>query len=143
MVIVQEEHGCEFFFCTDPDATPEEILEAFADRASIEQDFHDVKEVWGAGQQQVRDVWANVGCWHLCLWMHTLVELWAWNKPKPEICDRSHSPWDDAARRPSHADRRRALRGRLLDQQFSSLAGHTRLPQKIQQLIERLKQMAL
>lgn len=29
------------------------ILEAFADRAAIEQDFHDLKEVQGAGQQQV------------------------------------------------------------------------------------------
>ena len=37
-----------------------EILEAFADRATIEQDFHDVKEVWGAGQQQVRNIWTNV-----------------------------------------------------------------------------------
>jgi hypothetical protein len=27
-----------------------EILEAFADRAAIEQDFHDVKEVWETGQ---------------------------------------------------------------------------------------------
>ena len=43
----QEDHGCEFFFSTDPAATPREILEAFADRAAIEQDFHDVKEVWG------------------------------------------------------------------------------------------------
>lgn len=143
VVIVQQEHGCEFFFCTDPDAAPAEILEAFADRASIEQDFHDVKEVWGAGQQQVRDVWANVGCWHLCLWMHTLVELWAWNKPKQEICDRTASPWDDPGRRPSHGDRRRALRGKFLDQQFSSLASHTTVPKKIQQFIERLKQMAL
>ena len=46
VVIVKEEHGCEYFFCTDPNATPREIVEAFADRSSIEQDFHDVKEVW-------------------------------------------------------------------------------------------------
>lgn len=143
VVIVKEAHGCEYFFSTDPNATPAEVLEAFADRATIEQDFHDVKEVWGAGQQQVRDVWANVGCWHLCLWMHTLVELWAWNRPKPQVCDRSGSPWDDPDRRPSHADRRRALRGQLLDRQFLSLAAHRTVPRKIQQFIERLKQMAL
>ena len=40
-----------------------------------EQDFHDIKEVWGAGQQQVRTLWANIGCYHLNLWSHTLVEF--------------------------------------------------------------------
>jgi hypothetical protein len=45
VVIVKEDHGCEFCFCTDPDAVPREIIEAFGDRAAIEQDFHDVKEV--------------------------------------------------------------------------------------------------
>ena len=72
-----------------------EIIETFADRATIEQDFHDVKEVWGAGQQQVRNIWTNVAVYHLNLWMHTLVELWAWNRPHTELCDRSGSPWDD------------------------------------------------
>ena len=41
-----------------------EILEAFADRATIEQDFHDVKEVWGSGQQQVRNIWTNVAVYN-------------------------------------------------------------------------------
>ena len=41
--------------------------------------FHDVKEVHGAGQQQLRHVWANVGAWNLIGWWHTLVELWAWD----------------------------------------------------------------
>ncbi len=40
-------------------------LEAVAARWSIEEHFHDVKEVWGAGQQQVRNVWSNIGCWNL------------------------------------------------------------------------------
>ncbi len=34
--------------------------QAFADQATIEQDFHDEKEVWDAGQQQVRNIWCNV-----------------------------------------------------------------------------------
>ena len=45
--------------CPQPDASVMEILEAFADRATIEQDFHDVKEVWGTGQQQVRKIWTK------------------------------------------------------------------------------------
>ena len=56
------------------------IIEAVSDRSAIEQNFHDVKEVHGAGEQQVRNVWCNVACWNLCLWLHTLVELWSWKR---------------------------------------------------------------
>jgi hypothetical protein len=98
VVIVKEDHGCEFFFCTDPNATPREILEAFGDRAAIEQDFHDVKEVWGAGQQQVRNLWTNVAVFNLNLWVHTLVEGWAWHKPAEELRDRSRPPLRGGAR---------------------------------------------
>ena len=55
MVLVKEERGWTAFFCTDANATVEQILEAVADRAAIEQTFHDVKEVHGTGQQQVRN----------------------------------------------------------------------------------------
>src|SRR5690606_5115747 len=47
VVLVKEDHGSYAFFCTDPQASAQEILEAFAARATIEQDFHDTKEVWG------------------------------------------------------------------------------------------------
>jgi len=40
VVIVKEDQGCAFFFSTQADATPREIVEAFGDRAAIEQDFH-------------------------------------------------------------------------------------------------------
>ena len=49
VVIVKEANGPQFFYCTSLDASVREILEAFADRSMIEQVFHDVKEVWGAG----------------------------------------------------------------------------------------------
>jgi DDE superfamily endonuclease len=110
VVLVREDDGWTAFFCTDATATVQQILEAFADRAAIEQDFHDVKEVHGAGQQQVRHYWANIAVSHLNLWLHTLIELWAWAQPHSQLCDRSQSPWDNPERRPSHADRRNALR---------------------------------
>jgi len=143
VVIVKEEHGCEYFFSTDPDATAREILEAFADRAAIEQDFHDVKEVWGAGQQQVRNVLTNVAVFNLNLWVHTLLECWAWNKPAPQIRDRSDSPWDDPERRPSHADRHKALRRETLRNEYLLLPGWLRRSSRIRQLYERLVQLAL
>ena len=68
----------------------------------------------GLGQQQVRDIWANVGAFHISAWVHTLVELWAWARPQGRLRDRSASPWDDPERRPSHADKRKALRQECL-----------------------------
>ncbi|MEZ6064681.1 MAG: hypothetical protein R3B90_02990 [Planctomycetaceae bacterium] len=58
--------------------------------------FHDVKEVWGSGQQQVRNLWANIAAWHVNLWLYTLVELWAWDRPAANWCIREDSPWDRA-----------------------------------------------
>jgi hypothetical protein len=143
VVIVLEDHDWYPFFSTDPNATAVEIIEAFADRATIEQDFHDVKEVWGAGQQQVRNIWTNLAVYHLNLWMHTLVELWSWNLPHDKLCDRRLSPWDDTERRPSHADRRKALRRQIMEHELSTLAAVQRLPRKILQLAKRLMTLAV
>ena len=142
VVLVKEDHGWYAFFCTDPTASVVEILEAFADRATIEQDFHDVKEVWGSGQQQVRNIWTNLAVYNLNLWMHSLVELWAWDRPAEQLCDRSDSPWDDAARRPSHANRRNALRRQILRQELSSITSTWPLPDKIIQLANSLLALA-
>jgi hypothetical protein len=143
VVIVREPDRMEYFFSTDPAVSVREILETFADRSAIEQLFHDVKEVWGAGQQQVRHLWANIGAWHLNLWMHTLVELWAWNQPQPQLCDRSASPWDDPDRRPSHADRRKALQRTVLDAEYSAAVGRWHVPRSIRAFVQRLVQLAL
>jgi hypothetical protein len=143
VVIVLEDRDWYPFFSTDANATAVEIIEAFADRATIEQDFHDVKEVWGAGQQQVRNIWCNLAVYHLNLWIHTLVELWSWNRPPDELCDRSLSPWDDADRRPSHADRRKALRRQIMEHELLALAALRRLPRKILQLTRSLMTLAV
>lgn len=143
VVIVKEPNGPQFFYCTDVTATVREIIEVFADRSAIEQVFHDVKEVWGSGQQQVRNVWSNIGCWHLNLWMHTLVELWAWNKPAQGLTHRDDSPWDDAERRPSHADRRKALQAACLAEELSAALPAGPLPRKIRDAFQRLMRIAL
>ena len=122
MVIIQEEHGPQFFYCTDINSTVREIIETFADRSTIEQVFYDVKEVWGAGQQQVRNLWSNIGCWHLNLWLFTLTELWAWPLNAKHLTQRDDSPWDTADRRPSHADKRKALQTQCLLNELSPRA---------------------
>jgi len=138
VVLVWETHGWLALFSTDPTLTAAEILEAAADRFSIEQDFHDLKEVEGLGQQQLRDIWANVGAFHRSVWTHTLTELWAWDQPREAIGDRSDAPWDDATRRPSHADRRKALQRHCLGQEFLRVAAGQPLAPEIQEFVGRV-----
>lgn len=138
VVLVKEAHGWAAFFATSAQASVADILEAVADRAALEQTFHDIKEVHGAGEQQVRHVWANIAAWHLTLWLHTLVELWAWDQPQAQLCDRSASPWDDPTRRPSHADRLKALRRQCLRAEFSATTVDRPIPRKFRQLFQRV-----
>ena len=81
---------------------------------TIEITFRECKQIVGAGQQQVRFIWANIGAFHICLWSYTMTEAWAWGRKEEELVDRSASPWDKVSRRPSHADKRRAWRRELL-----------------------------
>ena len=80
--------------------------------------------------------------YNLNLWMHTLVELWAWNRPAEALIDRRDSPWDDAQRRPSHANRRKALRRLILDRQLRTIATTGPLPNKILRLAQSLVNLA-
>jgi hypothetical protein len=143
VVLVREAKGWEAFFCTDAEATVAQILEAFADRATIEQDFHDLKEVHGAGQQQVRHYWANIAVFHLNLWLHTLIELWAWDRSPAKLCDRSASPWDNPDRRPSHADRRNALRRWCIQQEIPKGRGRRAPTKKFRALVARLVKLVV
>jgi hypothetical protein len=139
VVIVKEDDGSwRAFLCTDPEAGVEEIVQATLDRWAIEQNFHDLKEVEGIEQVQLRRVWSNVGALNLNLWVHSLVELWGWSRPAAELSDRSASPWDDAARRPSHADRRKALQREMLEEEFQRCWGRWPLPPKIRHLLDRV-----
>ncbi|HVX56702.1 MAG TPA: transposase [Candidatus Saccharimonadales bacterium] len=142
VVIVREpDRSWVAWFSTDADLSVEAILEAVSDRAAIEQDFHDVKEVHGAGEQQVRNLFANIGAWHVTLWLHTLIELWAWGKPHEKIVNREARPWDRVDRRPSHADRRDALRREFLGTTISACRAADGAHRKIQRLLNQLLQL--
>ncbi len=143
VVIVREADRWEAFFSTDADASVEAILECFADRSAIEQVFHDIKEVWGAGQQQVRNLFTNVACYHLNLWMHTLVEMWSWNKNGEELGERSLSPWDWMPRRPSHADRRNALRRSCFQNELSAVELKHHIKPQIKKLLKTFLSLAV
>jgi hypothetical protein len=143
VVLVDEPSGWVAFFCTDPQATVADILGLVADRFSLETCFRDLKQVVGAGYQQVRGVASNVGCFHLCAWSLTMTEVWAWNKKALElVAHRSASPWDDPKRRPSHADKRRAWQRELLTEEIQAVVGEHNDPTKIQNLAQRMLDLA-
>ncbi|MBN9119496.1 MAG: transposase [Planctomycetes bacterium] len=143
VVLVDEPKGWIAFFCTDANATVADILGLVADRFSLETCFRDCKEVVGAGQQQVRHVWASVGSFHICLWTFTMTEAWAWNRSGDElVAHRNASPWDHKPRRPSHADKRRAWRRELLAEDIEAglqVGGNSA---RIRDLAERLLDLA-
>ena len=142
VVLVKEARGWVAFFCVDAQASAVEILEAMADRGALEQTNKDVKEVWGAGQQQVRKLDSNEGCFNLNLWMASLVEAWAWAKPAAALVDRSTSPWDCVPRRPSHQDKRKALQHEVLQEEIQEVLSGQLTKERIRALAERLLGLA-
>ena len=142
VVIVKEHDDWIPYFCTDPEASVVDILEAVADRGAHEQTFKDVKEVWGAGQQQLRNVYANVGAFNLNGWLYSMVEAWAWERSEAELVDRSRSPWDSEPRRPSHADKRKAMQREVLRQEIEAVLSGPPNPQRYRELAEKLLTLA-
>jgi DDE superfamily endonuclease len=142
VVLIDEPTGWLAFFCTDPAAAVADVLGCVAGRFALETAFRDCKEVVGAGQQQVRFVRASVGAFHLCLWTFTMTEAWAWGRSTDRLVDRSASPWDDPARRPSHADKRRAWRRELLGEEIRAALGPGGTEREIRAAAERLLNLA-
>jgi DDE superfamily endonuclease len=142
VVLVQEANDWLPFFCVNPAATPVEILEAMADRNAEEQTFKDVKEVWGAGQQQVRNLHSNEGCFNLNLWLYSLAEAWAWDQEEAELVDRVTSPWDSEPRRPSHQDKRKALQREALQAEIEEALCGRPTKERFRKLAERLLDLA-
>ena len=142
VVLVDEPAGWRAYFCTDASASVVDILGAVADRFSLEITFRECKQVVGAGQQQVRFIWANIGAFHVCLWTYTMTEAWAWGRKDEELVDRSASPWDRTSRRPSHADKRRAWRRELLGEEIRATLRLGVAEEEIQAIADRLFSLA-
>jgi DDE superfamily endonuclease len=138
VVLVKEEEGWVPFFCTDPEAAVADILEAAADRGAQEQTFKGLKEVWGAAQQQLRNAYANVGAFNLNGWLYSTVEAWAWERSDEALVDRRRSPWDAQPRRPSHADKRKALQREVLRAEIEAVVAGPPNAGKFRRLAERL-----
>lgn len=139
VVLVEHSRGnWAAYISTEPAMSVDAILQLVSDRWAIEEQFHDVKEVWGAGEQQVRNVWSSIGCWNLCGWLYGLVELACWDEAAEQLVDRRDRPWDNPSRRPSHADRRRRIAREMLRSEFLSDLQNAADQAKIRDRLERL-----
>ena len=139
VVIVRFENGeTAAYFGIDPSMSVEMILETEAGRWAIEEFFHDTKETWGAGKQQVRNVWSNIACWNLNAWLYALVELECWDAEINQVVDRSDRPWDNPERRPSHAGRRRKIALEMLRNRFIAERPTAHQTDKIVELFDEL-----
>ena len=143
VVLVEEVDGSwRALFCTDPEASIEAIVQTALDRWGIEQNFHDLKEVEGIAQVQLRRYHGNVGALNLNLGVHTLTEVWAWGRPARSLSDRTDRPWDDASRRPSHADRRQAMQRAMLEEEYRAIGVPWPWSEKIRHLLDGVVRLA-
>lgn len=139
VVIVRFDNGeTAAYFSTDPNMSVELILETVAGRWAIEEFFHDTKETWGAGKQQVRSVWSNIACWNINAWLYGLVELECWDAAVEQVVNRNDRPWDNPDRRPSHADRRRKIALEMLKNRFMNELPTAQLTPKTIELFDEL-----
>jgi DDE superfamily endonuclease len=143
VVLVKEETSWRAYFCADVNRTAQEVLEKVADRGSLEETFKEIKEVWGAGQQQLRNVYANVGAFNLNGWMYSAVQVWGWQRGLEELVDRSACPWDEQERRPSPADKRRALQREILRAETQAMLAEGANAEGFRQWAERLLHLVI
>lgn len=143
VVMVQEEgkHWAAIF-STDTTMDVKAIPETYSSRWSIEECFHDLKEVWHAGKQQVRNLWSSIGCWQTNCWSYILTELECWNISSEELVNRRDRPWDNPNRRPSHGDRRRWIAGKMLRERFFKERQNALNEAKVQALLDELLALA-
>jgi hypothetical protein len=90
----------------------------------------------------VRNLDSSIGCFNLNLWMYSLVEGWAWDKEEEQLADRTRCPWDNAPRRPSHQDKRKALQREVLREEISEALRGAPDKEQIRALAERLLALA-
>jgi hypothetical protein len=116
VVIVREETGWLAYFCTDPTVRAADVLETMAGRTAIKQTFKDVNLI-----------------------VYSLVEARAWRQWEEELVV---GPVWDEERRPSPADKRRALQREILRGEIRAAVGETPQWQEFQHLATRLLDLA-
>ena len=84
----------------------------------------------------MRNVYASVGAFAVNLLLHSAVEAWAWARDEEELVDRP--AWDGEERRPSHADKRKALQREVLRAEIQAALGERAESEGFHDLATRL-----
>jgi SRSO17 transposase len=119
---------------TDPDATPAQIVDRYADRWQIEVAFQEAKELFGVGHARNRTrkaVERTVPFQFLCM---TLTIIWyAASGHHPDIVaeHRARAPWYTTKTTPSFADMLAKLRRVIIATQYHPGQGQTPTPAQI------------
>src|SRR5262249_57503761 len=100
------------------------------------------KERWGGGRREGWKGYGSVGEFAVNLLWYSLVEAWAWERAEEALVDRSRSPWDAQERRPSHADKRKALQGEVLRGEIRAVMGRRAEQEGFRDLTRRLLDLA-
>ena len=101
------------FISTDLSLTPEQIIQHYSCRFSIEEMFKELKETCGLGRQQTRKFESSLACATFVALGYLYVELSTWNVPHDELV-KGRPVWDRKERRPSHRNKRDYCRARIL-----------------------------
>ncbi|HEY7329046.1 MAG TPA: hypothetical protein VH592_15495 [Gemmataceae bacterium] len=74
--------------------------------------------------------------------LYSVVEVWAWARAEEALVDRSRCPWDTEERRPSHADKRKALQRLILREEIRAAVGERSQWQEFQDFATHLLDLA-
>lgn len=133
LVVVRDPTGKEpddFFFTTDPDMTPADVVSIYGDRWAIEVTYRDVKQLAHAEDPQT---WKGEGperAANLGFWLHAATWLWYLDTSgtTPTF---TTQPWYTAKRVPSFADALAQLRRVLWQERISAASHADQLPPEI------------
>jgi hypothetical protein len=112
----------QFFYTTDLTMTPEQVLEAYADRWAIECLFHEVKERLGFEEPQCRTEWAVERTGPFLLWTAGVLQYWFLVQNSPALVGWRPRWWPRhrmTANAPGFSDMLAALRRDILRGAFA------------------------
>ena len=98
---------------SDTETRPEEVVNTYAIRFSIEELFKDLKQDCGLGLQQTRRYERSQASASIVITGYSFVEVWSFGQDENELKSLRNA-WDDSGRRPSHREKLCVMRKKQL-----------------------------
>lgn len=119
----------DFFFTTDVSQKPQEVIEHYASRWSIEDTFKNVKQSLGGEEPQLRSAEGPQRVAAFSFWLYSVLWLW-FLKSKSKNTSVVILPWYPQKRVPSFIDAMASLRRLLWSRRIFSSSGTPMLTKK-------------